>query len=468
VRRLLVAFAQIAASTLAGQIIGFAVLAIVARRIGPSHLGSYAFAFNLVAYIVMPVVGVTTLATREIARDKATAAQVTGATLPTLVAYSLLAAVALWALAPAIAPNPVAEHMLRILCVSIPITLLTTDWALSGLQAFKQLGVARLLGQVAYGATIVMFLGRGLSEAYRYTWLNVLGLGVTFAIVWGLTTHLGGAAVIRRPQLSASLAKLKQGFPLTLSVAMVAIYYSADFVLLGFMSTPAAVGQYTVAYRLPFALLGIAALWNSVIYSHAATLTADALKRQLGMWVTATLVVLIPLCAATIVLAHPILTLAFGGRYGRAGLYFQLLMVSVAFALINGVLAHVLMATGREKSLARGTAMGAAINLILNLALIGSLGPEGSALATIAAELCVFLVLARSILRVIGAPTILWPRVLGSAAASLVTVAVLLASSSAFVLVRIALGAVALTLASALMGVVRASDRQDLFRGGCG
>ena len=63
-------FAALAGATVAGQIIGFVALAIVARRVGPENLGDYAFAAVFTSYVlVVTDLGLSVYGTREIARE---------------------------------------------------------------------------------------------------------------------------------------------------------------------------------------------------------------------------------------------------------------------------------------------------------------------------------------------------------------------------------------------------------------
>ena len=420
-RRLSVSFLQLAASSIAGQAIGFAVLAVVARRIGPDNLGAYAFASSLIVYFALPLSGIDMLAIRDIARDRDNARHITGAVLPVLVLYAITAGATAYVLAPLVAPTPVEATMLRILAVSTLVTTVTLDWVLQGMRVFNVVAIARLLGQVLYGIAAVFLITSGVQGAYRYAWLNVFGLFVTLLVTWAYTTRTIGWPSIQI-NLKSAVAVMRRSRPFAASIVMIQLYYTADFVLLGLLATSADVGQYLVAYKLPLVVVGLASLWITVFYPHAATEPRDALRRQVGTFTTMTLVLVLPLCAGSFVLGTPFLTTLFGSQYQPAGIYFKLLMVAVALGAVDANIGQILLATGRERIFAVGTGLGAITNVVLNIILIPSLGPEGSAIATIVTEALVLAFMTIVLAAAIGVPRLKWVRVAGAAVSSLLMV----------------------------------------------
>jgi O-antigen/teichoic acid export membrane protein len=450
-------------SNLGGQLIGFAVLAVVARRVGAANLGAYGWANNVIPYIVLPLVGLTAVAQRNIAKDPVRAAEIAGGVLPTLVLYTVIVTLALFGLAPYVAPTPVAATILRILSLTVGFRLLTTDWWLGGLGEFKQLAVARFVGQVAYGVAAIFWLTGGLQGVYRYAWLNVLGFAVTFVLVGAWSVRRSG-----RPRVTSTARDARRGLiesmPLTTSMFMITIYYSADFVLLGFLATSSAVGQYVVAYKLPLALLGFASLWNGVVFTHAATEEPEQLRHQIGIWLTMTVVAMLPVCTGSMFVARGLIRAFFGAGYGSAALYFQLLMVSVAIALVNGVFAPVLLAIGHERAVARSVTIGAVVNLSLNVILIPAFGAAGAAIATIAAEAGVFAFIWRDVCKLIGVPAVVWSRVLAAVASAAAMAGVLVGLTDQMVWWRILGGGAAFCVVGVATGVVRPSDRRLIMK----
>jgi O-antigen/teichoic acid export membrane protein len=463
-RRLSVSFLQLAASSLLGQAIGFAVLAVVARRIGPDNLGAYAFASSLIVYFALPLSGIDMLAIRDIVHDTETAPQVVGTVLPLLVFYAFGACTVAYIVAPLIAPTPVAANMLRILAVSTVVTTVTLDWVLQGMQVFNVLALVRLLGQVLYGVAAFFLITSGLQGAYRYAWLNVFGLVVTVVATWVYTTHTIGWPSFRM-NLRYSLDVIRRSRAFAVSIVMIQLYYTADFVLLGLLSTSTNVGEYLVAYKLPLVVVGFGSLWITVFYPHAATEQRQKLRRQIGIFTTLSLVLIIPLCAGSFVLGTPLITTLFGSHYQPAGLYFKLLLLAVGFGAVDANIGQILLATGHERMFALGTGLGALTNIILNLILIPSLGPEGSAIATIITEAFVLVFMTVCLRATIGMPHLRWGRVAGAAASSLIMVLMVKCVFAAWpVLLRIAWGVLVYLVAALATRTLQPSDYKRVYR----
>ncbi len=463
-RRLSVAFVQLASSSLAGQVIGFVVLAVVARRVGPANLGAYGFATNLLALFLFPLYGLAMLGTRDIAQNPARAGGVTADVLPLLAGYAACVCSAAYVLAPRVAPTMAAATMLRIVAVTVTVSALTLTWVLQGLQAFKTMAALNLLGQVVFGVAAFLWTSDGLEGAYRYAWFNALGLCAALVATWVVVVRRVGWPAIRWAPRS-SLAVVRRSAPFAVSFVMIQLYYSADFVLLGYLTTSAAVGQYLVAYKLPLVLLGYASLWITVFYPHAATQEPAALTRQIGLFTTFTLVLVAPLCAGSFVLGEPLVTLLFGAGYGPAGSYFELLMIAVAFAAVDANIGQVLLATGHERAFAYGVGLGAFVNLTLNLLLIPWLGPQGAAIATIVAEAVVLAFMITRLRIAVGTPRLLWGRVAaGVTSAGLMMLALDLAFSGWPVIPRLVWGIVVFVVAAVVTRAVRPSDYR-LLRG---
>jgi O-antigen/teichoic acid export membrane protein len=463
-RRLSLSFAQVAASSLIGQAIGFAVLAVVARRIGPTNLGAYAFASNFILYITIPLIGLVMFTVRAIAQDRAAAPRLAGAILPVSVSYVTCACLVVYILAPHIAPTPVAATMLRILTVSAVVSTLTIDWFLEGLQMFDVLALMRVLGQVCYGVAAFFLITSGQQGAYRYAWLNVFGLVVTLVGIWLYVVRIAGWPTFRF-SLYHSLNLIKQSSPFAVSLVMIQLYYSADFVLLGFLSNSAGLGQYLVAYKLPLLFLGLGSLWIAVFYPHAATQEWPVLRRQIGTFTTLSFILIIPLCAGSFVLAEPLMTTLFGSHYASAGLYFKTLMFAVGCATVDVNIGQSLLAIGYERTFALGVSCGAFANIALNFILIPSLGPEGSAIATIAAEAIVLVFMTSRLQAVIGMPRLAWRRIAAAAVSASGMVLVLtLVVPRWSVFPRIGLGVLAYLALAHVTRAVRPSDYRLLSR----
>jgi O-antigen/teichoic acid export membrane protein len=387
-KRVVRSFAILASSSLVTQVIGFAALAVVARRTGPDALGAFSFTMAVVAYVSLPITGgITNLGVRDVARNPERVREIAGEIflLQSILALGLYALIVV--VGPLVAPTEEAGDLMPVLGLML-LTGTSFEWTLQGLQEMRLMAIARLVGQVCFGALVPFVVISGFAGVERYAWLFIGGLAVkqVLTIVFlarraGLPRFRVGAARLWR-RLVASL-------PMGFAVVMVQVYYQIDFVMLGYLDTSAAVGQYGVAYRIPAALLALGATWVAAMYPHSAALAGgdrDRLRRDVGVFGAAVALVALPLAACAPFVADGLMVTLFGSDFAPAGTPFALLMVAVALALFSGNFTAAVLALGGERRFAIAVTLAAALNAGLNVLLIPSLGTTGAAIDTIAAE----------------------------------------------------------------------------------
>src|SRR4051812_19018029 len=182
-------FLLLGGASIVSQAIGFLVLTFVARRVGPANLGAYGVAVALTAYLQIPVAfGVTMLAIRDVAQDRAGARQVVQEVLAIQGALGLASYLLLLLLTPAIAPTEHARELLPIVGLAIVSNALSLDWTLQGLERFRPLGVLRLGSQLIYAALALPLVTDGFPGTRTYAWLNLLSIALVMigsqVVVW--------------------------------------------------------------------------------------------------------------------------------------------------------------------------------------------------------------------------------------------------------------------------------------------
>jgi O-antigen/teichoic acid export membrane protein len=404
----------LAAGQVAGQTIGFAVLIVVAHRIGPAGLGVYQFATSVGTYfLLVSNLGLTTLAVRDVASGGRSAREVTGEVLILRLTLAIALFACLLLLAPLIAPSHQTRIVLDIVGVMLIVDALTFSWVLQARERLGILALATLGGQVVYGALTPFLVTSGFKGVESYTWLNMLGLTVTALLTAYVTLRHVGMPVMRR-SVHQIVLRFKRSVPFAWSFVMIQIYYTSDFIILGYLRGTHSVGEYSVAYRLPQAVIAIAGLWVTALYPYLARRsTADraVLRQDTGRAASFALVIGFPLIAGTVILAHSLLRSVFGDAFAPAATAFTLLMANAAVIIVSVNFGYVLLAIGDERRYAIGVSVGAVVNIGLNVLLIPSWGPAGAALATLGAELIVLAYMVQRSSAVLGRLSLEWTRV---------------------------------------------------------
>jgi O-antigen/teichoic acid export membrane protein len=467
VRRTVTGFAAMAAATLFAQIVGFFVLAVIARRLGPGDLGSYSFAINLMGYFAIPAnFGITALATRELARDPERVRPLIGEIVALQGALCLIPYALLVALAPLIAADDTSQTLIPIVGLTFAIEAAALGFVLFGFQRFGIMAVARVAGAVTFAVLVVLFVHEG--DTTPLAWIHLAGVAATSVITVVAVLRLSG-----RPRLDVGARDLarrfRAGIPFGISAVMISIYYTVDTLLLGYIKGTDDVGQYAVAYRIPLAILAFAALWGSVLFPHFSALAERSrteVREQIGYFASLALVASLPMLAGAIIVGEQLIPGLFGPEYDRAATPFVVLMFAAALVPFSINWGTGSVALGDERHQAYAVTCGAVLNLVANLIVIPEYGMTGAAVTTVAAELVVFAYLIWRIGVLVGHPPLDLGRIARAALATavMVLVLVLLVPDDWTAGTKVGIGVVVFCLCAAPLRLVQPSEVRALWR----
>jgi O-antigen/teichoic acid export membrane protein len=445
-------FAALAGATVAGQVIGFVALAIVARRVGPDNLGDYAFAAVFTAYVlVVTDLGLSVYGIREIAREPGRTREIAGQVLALrCLSFAILAA-AIVPLSAVLAPNSHARTFILILTVGYLPQLVGLDWVLRARGGFGAVAALTLGGQVVYGALVPILVTDGYAGTRIYAWLNVAGVAITFVGASAIAVRRYGPPILRTSTRQL-WTRLRGSAPLGITFALGLLYTGVNTLLLGYLGTPADVGVYGVALRLPLALALLASVWISAFLPHASELAKRdprGLLDQIGRLASLGIVVALPIAAVSAVIATPLMRELFGPEFAAAGAPFRWLMLWAALVLVATNFNNALLALDEERWLMAGMAGAVLVTVGVTLVLIPPFGTAGAGAGALLGEVTLVAFSIHRLGRTAGRVSLETGRLLRSA---LVTAA---AAGVVFAL-RDAIPAVAATAAGGLVFVAGA------------
>ncbi len=380
------------------RVLLFGATLYLGTTLGATAFGRVSFAQAIVVYFLwLAHMGLPLLGARAVARDRQVIARLTGRVL---ILRLLLAAVGFMLLV-GLTFTSVRLAEMRGLLLGFGLWLFPTalllDWVFQGAENTRPPGLARLLDRLLYAALIVCLVRGAGDERYvpwawlAGAWLGTATLGLAFRRAgWGL--RLGGGDLAAR-------RLLWEAFPLGLSFLMIQVYLTLDTVMIGVLrsSSPGGaygeVGIYTAAYKVVQFLLAFAALTGAVLFPVLARLGAEsraAMQPVLRAASRMTLAAGLPLAVGGMLLAEPLMGLAWGADYRiPSAVPFAVLIWSVFTVFVNVPYATILLATGGERRYLVVVSSGAVVNVLGNLFLIPRHGLLGAATATMISELVV-------------------------------------------------------------------------------
>ncbi len=409
------------------------VTAVVARKIGPENYGAFGFALTLARYLALPAgLGVALLAMRDIAQGRSLR-QVAGEVLGVQVAALILLVGPLVAAAPIVSVNDETRALIPIVALTVVALTVNFEWLLQATQRYRAIAFSRLVPQALFVTLVLVLITPGFEGTKTFAWLTFASAAVAALLVAAVALgSFGRPGRVARP--AALWRRYRRGLTIGVAALMVEIFYSIDFLILGFLRGTDDVGQYYAAYRIPFALISLAALWVTVSFSQAARLYVEdraRLRAQLARALQLALVVAAPLGLVGSLAAGELMPAVFGAAYEPAAAPFALLMWATALVFVNVNLGPILLVAGEDRRYALAVSIAAALNVALNFALIPSLGTSGAALATIAAEVAVLVYCVRTVPRLLGPIGVPRRHVLKVLAATALAGATFLATASA-------------------------------------
>jgi O-antigen/teichoic acid export membrane protein len=377
-------------SQVVSQILGFYYIMVTARYLGAEGFGiiSFALAFTGI-FGVFADLGLQTLMVREVARDK----NIAGKYLCNIAAIKAILAIVTFVLI-AIFINLLGYPELTIKVVYM-IALSVVFGSFSGMfysifQAFEKMEY-QSVGQIISSALMLFGALFAISEG-----LSVVGFASIYFLVSAIVLVYSFAVFAWKfafPKMEIDLGfwkyTMKEALPFGLTGIFVTIYYWIDSVMLSLMKGDEVVGWYNASYKLIIVLLFIPVILNTSIFpiiSQFYITSKDSLRFAYEKYFKYMVIIGIPLGVGTTLLADRIILLIFGGEYMPSVIILQILIWSSVFIYLSSAFGNLLMATNRQMTLTKVTAINASANVILNLILIPKFSYIGASIATVATE----------------------------------------------------------------------------------
>ncbi|KJR47089.1 capsular polysaccharide biosynthesis protein [Desulfosporosinus sp. I2] len=187
---------------------------------------------------------------------------------------------------------------------------------------------------------------------------------------------------------------LKRGLPYGIAVIFLFVYFQIDMLMLSLMRPTIEVGIYSAAYRLISVLLFIPGILTSVLYPILFQLGVESKEKHRGT-IEKIFKVLsavgIPGSVLIFVLADPLLTWLYNGRFPASIPILMILSWFFALECLSFSLGDVLTTTDRQWTRAKIQGSAALLNIAINLYAIPRYGIYGASVATLITELFVFI-----------------------------------------------------------------------------
>jgi len=381
---------------------GLAFLAsvLLARILGPSGYGVYAYAMTLVTLLAIPAeLGLRQLAVRQLARYqvdeqwglmRGLLVRGNQAVLAASLGLAALAATIAWLLRDYYTTQALVTFWIAL--VGLPLLALSRlrEAALRGLRHV-------ILGQVPemllrYGV-FLLALGLGV-VAWGTDWLGPAQAMAVHVGALAVAFLVGAIALLRKTPGQVKTATpavehrtwLSSTLPFMFIGGMQIINSRADIVMLGFFRPAEQIGAYRVATQVAILVAFPLQAMNMVVAPQFARVWQQGDRRRLQQVTTwnarAVAALSLPLAVGFIVAGDILIGTLFGAAFAAAAWPLAILCCGQAVNAGVGSVGLLLNATGHERQAAYAVALAALANIGLNASLIPSWGMTGAAAAT--------------------------------------------------------------------------------------
>jgi O-antigen/teichoic acid export membrane protein len=376
----------------------FVVTMLLVRLLGATGYGVYAYILALITVLSIPSqFGLPPLVLRETAKGMARedaslvrgvwvwAGRFVGFTALVLV---LLAGLAIWLFHEHFSGAYLSTFAWALLLVPLAALGNVRGAALRGLHRVVQGLLPENLVQPGVLALLlggVLLVGLTLSPAQAMA-LQMAVAAMAFGAGAWLLLRATPAGVRRASPRFEGRLWLQSVLPLAFIGGMQLINKNASIVILGFFVPADQIGIYRVAVQISMlASFGLQAM-NMVVAPRFASLYARGEMGRLQHLVTASARAILAfnllVTAGTALLGQWVLGLFFGVEFVAAYVPLMILLIGQFVNSATGSVGFLLNMTGHERETARGVAVSAALNLLLNLLLTPTFGIIGAAVAT--------------------------------------------------------------------------------------
>jgi O-antigen/teichoic acid export membrane protein len=369
----------------------FFTVIYTARYLGASGYGILSIALAFAGtFGVIADLGISTLTTREVAKDKSLTYKYVG----NIIVLRLILAIITVGMIFIIANlgNYSHETVITIYIASLSVIVGVFPGIFASIfQAYEKMeypSVNMILTGIFLFCGTLFLIWKGLG-VIEFAVLNV----VAGVIVLGYSLIVYSWKV-SLPKFEFDIVfwkgMIKESLPFGLISLSGMVYTYLDSIILSLLQPMEVVGWYSAAYRLMLVLLFIPTAVNVAVFpvmSKYFVSAHDALKLLYERYFKLMIIIGIPIGFGTIFLANKIIILIFGPAYTNSTIALQILIWTMVFTFAGASFVQVFMATNRQLLITKISLFCVVINLILNLILIPKFSYVGASVATVITEI---------------------------------------------------------------------------------
>lgn len=375
------------------MVCGFLSNILIARYLGASDFGQWAFAFAfLTLFLVFMDAGLSPLMIREIAQNKENAKKFLSNSLALKILLSM-GTILLIFLINQFSGKPQIVKTLIYLVTFYFIFNSASEFFRSVFRGYEKMkfeGFFKIFQSILVLGLIIAVIkfNYGIVSLMQvHLFSSLLTLLLT---IWFISKKFIKFSI----EIDWNYCKtiLKIAYPFALSSVFILIYYFIDTVMLSYLKGDQVTGWYSAAYKILLVFNAWAYLVYNVTYPTLSRLFKNNLDNFLKLCSVVSKIIMgigLPIIVGAFVLAPYFIPLLLGEQFAMSIIIFQILIWSIPFLFFETTFSIGLQASGLQKEFMKATACGAIFNIVANLILIPYFSFYGAAVATVLTQILI-------------------------------------------------------------------------------
>jgi O-antigen/teichoic acid export membrane protein len=372
-----------------GSAASFIANIYLARKLGISNFGLFTFAQTIVFYVWIAVeLGTTMYGTREIAKDKTSAAKIMNPLLTWRITAGLTTFI-LYIIILYITKMPLTE---KVVLAGAGLYLLTfasyTDWVVKGLEKFQYLALGSLAASLVYliGVLLLVRSGRNVIAA-SFAW-SLSYLFGSVSLLYLVYRKLGIRYKVE-VGLKIWFHHLKESLYFAVSASLMVFYRYLPVLFLKIFFSSYEVGLFSAANRVVTTANTMGSIVSMAFYpvfSDFFTRDKDRFRKIHKLFQGIMLSVGLLFAFVGMTFGKTIIKLLFGEQYLGTIEIFRTMVWLIPLLFLRYTYGSVLLATGFQRKHIIATSTGAVFMLVIAFLIIPGHGAIGAAWTILGAE----------------------------------------------------------------------------------
>lgn len=374
-------------SQLIGYLFAFIYTIYMARYLGADGYGilSFAIAFTTI-FGILADLGLSTLAVRELSRDKSEINRYVGNIILIKIVLSVFTLGMIALIINLLNYPQEVINVVYLFGLSVVLSSFSQMFY-SIFQAHEKMEY-QSLGNLLTNILIFVGIFYGISKGF-----DVLEFAIIYFITSLIVLVYNFIISVRRfvpPVLmfdkDFSKFLMKSAIPLSIVIIFSTMYVKIDTVLLSLLQGDVAVGWYNAAYRLIELLQFVPSVYTLAIFPVISNFHSSSKKDFEAIYRKSfkyLIIIGLPIAAVTTVLADKIILILFQSGFVESIIALQILIWSVPFMFLSYTAAWIFISMNKQNLLLKLTFVGLVLNIILNLILIPQFSYIGASVVTV-------------------------------------------------------------------------------------